>query len=115
MHPCCVDRWHGIRLVVAVLSLLPGLTAAKPLEPKRQSDDWSIPDEREEFHVFLLMGQSNMAGAAAVTNEDRIPVPGILSLTSQTPDQYAWKPAKHPLHDRETNERFGPGLAFAEE
>ena len=50
--------------------------------------------EREKFHLFLLVGQSNMAGRGAVTEEDRNPDPRVLMLTRDR----AWIPAADPLH-----------------
>ena len=42
-----------------------------------QGGDWGIPTEKAQFHVFLLMGQSNMAGGIKgdhLTDEDKAPV-----------------------------------------
>jgi hypothetical protein len=58
-------------------------------------DAWKIPAAKKDFHVFLLMGQSNMTGAGRVQPEDRQPVPGVLFIP---PQESVWKPAAHPLH-----------------
>eukprot|EP00929_Paragymnodinium_shiwhaense_P097282 TRINITY_DN59020_c0_g1_i15.p1 TRINITY_DN59020_c0_g1~~TRINITY_DN59020_c0_g1_i15.p1 ORF type:complete len:221 (-),score=44.98 TRINITY_DN59020_c0_g1_i15:103-765(-) len=64
-------------------------------------------------HVFLLAGQSNMAGRGPLSElqdemrDDRI---GVLDAAGQ------WcYPARHPLHyDKPDKVGVGPGLAFAE-
>ena len=53
-----------------------------------------IPDDSSQFHLFLLAGQSNMAGRGTVEEDDRAPHPRLLMLdkTGQ------WVPAVDPLH-----------------
>ncbi len=59
----------------------------------------------ENLQLFLLVGQSNMAGRGTVEEGDRTPVPGVFSLNKEL----AWVPAADPLHfDRP--ERIGAGL-----
>ena len=57
-------------------------THAAPLPPK------------ENLHLFLLVGQSNMAGRGKVTGQDKKPHPRVLTLTKDL----NWKPAIAPLH-----------------
>ncbi len=67
------------------------------------------PAERDRFHLYLLAGQSNMAGRGTVGEEDRTPHPRVFSLDSR--DQ--WTPAREPLHfDKPGIAGVGPGLAF---
>ena len=73
---------------------------------------WDIPEDKTNFHVFLLMGQSNMSGFGEVVAEDKEPLPGVVKLP--TKGAMAWKPAAHPLHNRLRSDRFGLGLPFAE-
>lgn len=55
--------------------------------------------------IFLLIGQSNMAGRGTVEAEDKAPHPRVYVLTKEV----AWVPAVDPLHfDRP--ERIGTGL-----
>lgn len=49
---------------------------------------------KENFHLFLLVGQSNMAGRGTVTPEDKVPNPRVLML-NQTGE---WVPAVDPMH-----------------
>ncbi len=76
-------------------------------------DDWTIPSSKENFHIFFLMGQSNMAGFAKLLPEDKSPVPHVVKLPTKGDIQ--WEPASHPLHNGRQTDRFGLGLAFAKE
>jgi hypothetical protein len=92
----------------------------------RLDGPWSLPDEPREFPVFLLMGQSNMAGHGGVRPGDPwqagdlAPVPGVLALGGQCgvksprPRGWTrWRPAAHPLHLNQRSAGFGLGLPFA--
>jgi hypothetical protein len=60
---------------------------------------------KENFHLFLLTGQSNMSGRGRVTDSDKEVHPRILALS---PDG-TWKHAVDPIHyDRKS---VGVGLA----
>ena len=52
-----------------------------------------LPD-KENFHLFLLVGQSNMAGRGKVTLADKKPHPRVLMLNKAG----QWVPAADPLH-----------------
>lgn len=82
-------------------------------DEKQNQDAWKIPADKEKFHVFILMGQSNMSGFGAMTAEDRQPVAGVVKLP--TVGEMKWQPAAHPLHNRLPSDRFGLGLPFAVE
>ena len=69
------------------------------------------------FHVFLLLGQSNMAGYPKARAEDRAEDPRVLVLgfdacaaTGRQPD--VWDIAAPPLHEC-WNDGLGPGDYFA--
>lgn len=65
--------------------------------------------------VFLLIGQSNMAGRAHLESGDDAVIPGVLLLNADG----KWESAKNPLNryatDRKTisMQRIGPGDGFA--
>ncbi|HEX3730607.1 MAG TPA: sialate O-acetylesterase, partial [Opitutaceae bacterium] len=60
-------------------------------------------------HVFLLIGQSNMAGRGPVGAEDRTPDPRVFALGQDR----QWHPAVDPLaFDKPELVGVGPGLAF---
>lgn len=64
---------------------------------------------KEKLHLFLLIGQSNMAGRGEVAEEDRQPHPRVLMLNQQG----QWVSAVAPLHfDKPTVVGVGPGRAF---
>ena len=48
--------------------------------------------DREKFHLFLLVGQSNMAGRGIIEHEETIPHPRVLTLTRDE----KWVPAIDP-------------------
>jgi hypothetical protein len=61
------------------------------------------------MHIFLLAGQSNMAGRGAVGDIDRSPHPRVRVLDAHD----RWVPATEPLHfDKPKIAGVGPGLAF---
>lgn len=91
-------------VAVALLIFSPalGAGAAEPAEIQLPS--------KERFHLFLLAGQSNMAGRGKVAAEDQTPHPRVLMLDK---DQQ-WVPAIDPLHfDKPKVVGVGLGRAFA--
>ena len=86
-----------------------------------EDKEWQIPADKGKFHIFLLMGQSNMAGGLKprhkgfLLEEDKIPVPHILMIpTYMNMKKPSWKPAAHPLHNQgPKRSSFGLGLPFA--
>lgn len=62
-----------------------------------------------KFHLYILAGQSNMAGRGAVEPADTIPHPRVWMLTQSG----QWVPATDPMHfDKPGMVGVGPGLAF---
>jgi len=59
----------------------------------------------ENMQIFLLIGQSNMAGRGAVEAQDLAPHPRVFMLTKEL----AWVPAVDPMHF-DKPERIGTGL-----
>ena len=83
----------------------------------RAEEAVNIPSSKENFHLFLLMGQSNMSGSVGLVASDTKPVPSVLKMRwVKEGEGPKWAPGAHPLHPRRPNKkaRFGPGLAFAE-
>ena len=86
-----------------------------------------LPSERSLFHVFLLMGQSNMAGYGCVAVGDACPpdwnaiVKRVLVLDGQglidsaVPMQpIRWRAGSQPLHlNQPPTARYGLGMDFA--
>lgn len=67
-----------------------------------------IPAEKEKFHLYLLIGQSNMVGTGAVTEEDKKLHTRVFNFDK---DQ-KWVQAKDPLH---TRGGVGMGLTFGKD
>lgn len=66
--------------------------------------------EKEDFALFLLMGQSNMSGRGVIEAQDREPIPGAFKLNSGS----RWIAAVDPLNsDGPKKVGVGPGRAFA--
>ncbi|MEO6740875.1 MAG: sialate O-acetylesterase, partial [Chthoniobacteraceae bacterium] len=64
---------------------------------------------KEKFHLFLLVGQSNMAGRGTVEEQDKTPHPRVLMLNKAG----AWVPAIDPLHFDKAAAGVGLGKTFA--
>jgi len=66
--------------------------------------------KKENFHLFLLAGQSNMAGRGIIEESDRIPHPRVLALDKDG----KWVPAVAPIHFDKTVAGVGLATSFAE-
>ncbi|BBO32802.1 hypothetical protein PLANPX_2414 [Lacipirellula parvula] len=66
---------------------------------------------KENFHIYVLLGQSNMAGRGKMTAMDRQPVDGVYMLDANN----KWQLAAHPLHfDKPSITGVGLGINFAQ-
>lgn len=64
----------------------------------------------KHLQLFLLIGQSNMAGRGPIGPEDKAPHSRVFMLTKEL----TWVPAVDPLHfDKPEIAGVGPGLSFA--
>jgi hypothetical protein len=63
---------------------------------------------REKFQIFLLIGQSNMAGRGTVAPEDQTPHPRVLMLNKAG----QWVPAIDPMHFDKAAAGVGLGKTF---
>ncbi|WP_018628880.1 sialate O-acetylesterase [Niabella aurantiaca] len=79
----------------------------------QRSTQQGVPKHKNDFHIFILMGQSNMSGYAYLQPGDSIPVPHVFKLPTIYSGRLSWEPAAHPLHNRLPSDRFGLGLPFA--
>jgi hypothetical protein len=72
---------------------------------------WSLAgQEKQELQLFLLIGQSNMAGRGAVEAQDQEVIPQIQMLNKEL----KWVPAVDPLHfDKPAVVGVGLGRTFA--
>ncbi|MGB0370585.1 MAG: sialate O-acetylesterase [Opitutales bacterium] len=71
----------------------------------------------EPTDIYLLIGQSNMAGRAEITKEQSLAVEGVYLLDKSD----SWTPAQNPLNQYSTirkklkMQKLGPGYSFAQE
>ncbi len=72
-------------------------------------------DDKEKFHIFILMGQSNMAGYGEELSEDKQPIENVKMLRGWTKEKkrFFWEEAKHPIHNRLGSDQFGLSGPFA--
>ena len=108
-------------LVLPVFSICPALNNAQLVaDPPTLANDSGnqiqppiavkLPTDHSRFHLFLLAGQSNMAGRGTVEAGDKTIHPRILSLNKNN----QWMPAVDPLHfDKPNVVGVGPGKTFA--
>lgn len=88
-----------MRFIFPFLCLISFLTAQEiKLPPK------------EQFHLFLLVGQSNMAGRGVVEEQDKTPNPRVLMLSKQG----QWMPAVDPMHFDKPSVGVGLGKTFGQ-
>jgi hypothetical protein len=92
-------------LVVLMMLALVASVAAEAAGNREKDRDMA---PRAKFHLYLLIGQSNMAGRGKVTAGDREPHPHVLALNKKD----EWVPAVDPLHFDKPGAGVGPGLAF---
>lgn len=72
---------------------------------------FSKPEQPDpNFHLYLLVGQSNMAGRGVLTVEySNLSQPNVMMLDKEG----KWVKASHPLHfDKPARAGVGPGLSF---
>lgn len=75
----------------------------------------SYKGSKKNLHVYLLIGQSNMAGRAAYTAEEAKPIDRCYLLN----DKDTWEPATNPLNRHSTirkglkMQKMNPGYTFA--
>ena len=98
-----------VYLVVLVLAL--GWTLPFDVSLGDDPSKTKLP-ARERFHLFLLVGQSNMAGRGKIADSDKQPLRRVLKLSKDGD----WVPAIDPLHfDKPTIVGVGVGRSFAVE
>lgn len=75
------------------------------------AEDSAALPAKEKFHLYLLVGQSNMAGRGKVTPEDKKPHDRVMMLTKDL----KWVPATDPMHFDKSIAGVGLGRTFGME
>jgi hypothetical protein len=101
-HPLLRSRAFGALL--AALLWVPGARRAFGAD----GPEAKLPP-KAQFHLFLLSGQSNMAGRGDTAPEDKTPVAGVLALDAAG----RWVPAIDPLHWDKPSAGTGLARSFA--
>ena len=78
---------------------------------RAQPPDAATPPAKENLHVYLLLGQSNMAGRDTRELAAQVDNPRVLTLDSEG----RWKIARDPIHAKigRADPGAGPGIPFA--
>jgi len=87
--------------------MLPFLVVSWCLGGEPEANAPKLPT-KDNFHLFLLAGQSNMAGRGKVAEEDTIAHPRVLTLNKEN----EWVPAKDPIHFDKRVAGVGLGRTF---
>jgi hypothetical protein len=99
---CPQRAWFALTCVICAVVFALNL-------PARAASAGAAVPPKEKFHLFLLVGQSNMAGRGAITPDDKKPDPRVLMLNQAG----EWVPAVDPLHfDKPGAAGVGLGRSF---
>jgi hypothetical protein len=104
-----IARFALIRMI-AVLSVVLSLASfARQVDGQviGVQGEISLP-AKDKFDLYLLIGQSNMAGRGAIEESDKVPDPRVMMFTK---DQ-KWVPAVDPLHFDKPIAGVGLGSTF---
>lgn len=66
-------------------------------------------NEDSGMEIFILAGQSNMAGRGLISEQDKVAHPRIVALSKEN----TWKPAVAPIHFDKKQAGVGLGKSFA--
>ncbi len=98
--------WRWLPFLATLLAL--PLAMATSAAGQEASPIGELPTE-ENFHLFVLAGQSNMAGRGEVEDIDRQVDPRVLALNAEGD----WVPAVDPLHWDKSSAGVGLAKTFA--
>jgi len=96
-----MKRWLAIRIAFMMQASAAVVLAAELLKSGVEPDP--------SFHLYLLIGQSNMAGRGTVDGESKRTWPRVEMFAKDL----TWRPATDPLHfDKPAAAGVGPGVEF---
>lgn len=76
--------------------------------PRIQAAEPPVATSKENFHLYLLVGQSNMAGRGVVEDQDKKMNPKVFMLNKSQ----KWVPAVDPMHFDKSSAGVGLGKTF---
>ena len=85
-------------------------------EEQSPPPDTAADEPKESLHVYLLIGQSNMAGRATIAKKDKGVIENCLLLN----DEDEWEAARNPLNRYSSvrkdlgMQKLGPGYGFTQ-
>ena len=97
-------------IVIAVAMVSLGLVFGAETTDNLQNRAVKIPT-KGDFHIYVLMGQSNMSGRGEIKPVDKVGNPRILMLDKDD----KWQIAVDPLHFDRPHAAVGLGMSFAGE
>lgn len=100
-------KYKTFLLLLVIVCSVCGFAQIYPV----QRDKIQIEVVKEKFHIYILAGQSNMAGRGIVEPQDTVENVRILTLNREGD----WEIAKDPIHYDKVGAGVGPGLSFARE
>ncbi|QDU91439.1 Carbohydrate acetyl esterase/feruloyl esterase precursor [Pirellulimonas nuda] len=101
-------RTHAVSGVLALVLIVASPQRSIAADSSDAVSELTAP--KQNVHLYLLIGQSNMSGRGEMSPSDRLPVAGVYVLDSDN----HWKQAAHPLHfDKPKIAGVGLGIDFA--
>lgn len=95
-------------ILFLVAPFLAAIAAPRDAESGRAPEETHPAQPDPDFHLYPLIGQSNMAGRGKLDAESRTAIPSVAVLTKDL----KWQPATDPLHFDKPIAGVGPGLTF---
>jgi len=91
--------------------LLPGLYSLLAVALPAAAAGSAHATAPQNLHLFLLVGQSNMAGRGEIEDSDRVPIDHVFALNARG----EWVPAVDPVHWDKPSAGVGLARSFAVE
>ena len=108
MNRCGMKTAPGWLALWALCLIGVGCSHSIPREDSLGMPDSGTASVKHELDIYVLIGQSNMAGRGIVEDQDVLEVPRVLTWTQDN----AWAPAVDPLHFDKKIAGVGPGRTF---
>lgn len=104
-------RMHRIIITLLTIVCCTSLHGQQPSPSVSPAPVIITPPAKETFHIYLLMGQSNMVGRDTRDLASQVDNPHVLALNSDN----QWVVARDPIHYSEGRipPGMGPGIPFA--